>query len=52
MPSSEHSRRKKRVRQLHEDAGAIAGVLLRAAGAAVVEVGEDVDALLDDVVRG
>ena len=38
--------------QLHEDAGAVAGGLLRAAGAPVVEVDEDVDALLDDVVRG
>ena len=38
------------VRQLHEDAGAVAGVLLRAARTAVVEVDEHVDALPDDVV--
>jgi hypothetical protein len=39
------------VRHLHEDAGAVAGVDLAAAGAAMVEVLEDLDALLDDGVR-
>ncbi len=39
------------VGQLNEDASAIARGLLGAAGAAVVEVRQDVDALADDVVR-
>ena len=42
---------KKRVRHLQEDAGAVAGVLLAAAGAAVLEVQQDLDRLLDDLVR-
>ena len=36
---------------LHEDAGAVAGVRLAAAGAAVFQVEENLDRLLDDVVR-
>ena len=39
------------VRHLHEHAGAVAGVDLAAAGAAMIEVLEDLDALLDDGVR-
>ena len=36
------------VRHLDQDAGAVAGVLLAAAGAAVLEVQEDLEPLLDD----
>src|SRR6185436_16332679 len=39
------------VRQLDEDAGAVAGVDLAAACTAVIEVLEDLDALFDDGVR-
>ena len=39
------------VRHLDEDAGAVAGVGLRSAGAAVLEVAQQAQALLDDVVR-
>src|SRR6185295_12163284 len=39
------------VRQLDEDAGAVAGVDLAAARTAVIEVLEDLDALFDDGVR-
>ena len=39
------------VRHLHQHAGAVAGVDLAAAGAAMIEVLEDLDALLDDRVR-
>ena len=39
------------MRHLHEHAGAVAGVDLAAAGAAMIEVLEDLDALLDDGVR-
>ena len=39
------------MRHLHEDAGAVAGVLLAAAGAAVLQVDEDLQRLADDVVR-
>ena len=41
----------KRVRHLHENAGAVAGVLLAAAGAAVLQVNEDLQRIADDVVR-
>jgi hypothetical protein len=40
-----------RMRHLQQDAGAVAGVDLAAAGAAMVEVLQDLDALLDDGVR-
>ena len=36
------------VRHLHQDAGAVAGVLLAAAGAAVLEVQQDLEPVLDD----
>ena len=36
------------VRHLHQDARAVAGVDLAAAGAAMIEILEDLDALLDD----
>ena len=39
------------VRHLQEDAGAVAGVLLAAAGAAVLQVEQHLHALLDDGVR-
>ena len=39
-----------RVGHLGQDAGAVSGLLLRPPGAAVVEVDEDLDALLDDLV--
>ena len=39
------------MRHLQQDAGAVAGVDLAAAGAAMIEVLEDLDALLDDGVR-
>src|SRR5262249_35421288 len=39
------------VRHLHEDAGAVAGERVAAARAAVGQVLEDLEALLDDVVR-
>ena len=51
MPSLSHSLAEKRVRHLHEDAGAVAGVLLAAAGAAVLQVEQDLERLADDVVR-
>ena len=38
-----------RVGHLHEDAGAVAGERIAAAGAAVRQVAEDREALLDDV---
>jgi hypothetical protein len=38
------------VRHLHEDPGAVARLLLRPPGTAMVEVLEDLDALLDDLV--
>ena len=41
----------KGVRHLHQDPGAVAGVLLAAAGAAVLEVEQHLDRLLDDRVR-
>jgi hypothetical protein len=40
------------VRDLHQDAGAVTGVLLGPRGTTVVEVDQGLDALLDDVVRG
>jgi hypothetical protein len=40
------------VRKLEKDAGAVAGVLLEAAGSAVLEVDEDLQALADDFVGG
>ncbi len=40
------------VRDLDEDAGAVAGIGLAAGGAAVVEIFEDLDALAHEVVRG
>ena len=39
------------VRHLDQDAGAVAGQRIAAAGAAMHEVQEDLDALADDVVR-
>jgi hypothetical protein len=39
------------VRHLHEDAGAVAGVLLAAAGPAVLQVQQHLDRLVDDRVR-
>ena len=39
------------MRHLQEDAGAVTGVDLAAAGAAMIEILEDLDALLDDGVR-
>ncbi len=39
------------MRHLQEDAGAVAGVVVAAAGAAVFEVLEDLDGLAEDVVR-
>src|SRR5262249_50249133 len=39
------------VRRLDEEAGAVAGVLLAAAGAAVLQVEQPVDRHLDDLVR-
>ena len=39
-----------RVRHLHQHAGAVAGVDLAAAGAAMIEVLQDLDALLEDRV--
>ena len=39
------------VRHLHQHAGAVAGVDLGAAGAAMIEIGEDLQALLQDLVR-
>ena len=41
----------KPVRRLDQDAGAVAGVRLAAAGAAVQQVDEDLQPLLDDAVR-
>ena len=38
------------VRDLDEDAGAVAGVLFRTARAAVFEVEKDLDAVADDLV--
>ena len=43
--------RKELVRDLDENAGAVAGFRIAAAGAAVGQVDEDFDALDDDVVR-
>ena len=40
-----------RVRRLDEDAGAVAGIGFAAAGAAVLQVMQDLDGLLNDVVR-
>jgi len=40
------------VRRLEEDAGPVAGVLLRADRAAVLEVHEHLERLREDVVRG
>ena len=39
-----------RVRHLHQHAGAVAGVGLAAAGAAMVEIAQDLDGLLQDLV--
>jgi hypothetical protein len=41
----------KAIRHLHEHAGAVAGIRFAAAGAAVQEVEEDLEPLLDDGVR-
>ncbi len=41
----------KSVRHLHQDAGAVTGVFLAAAGAAVIEVLQYRERLLDDLVR-
>jgi len=38
------------MRRLHQDARAVAGVFLAAAGAAVLEIVEDLDRLADHVV--
>ena len=46
-----HSRSKKRVRNLDQDAGAIARLRIAAAGAAMRQVDQDLNALQDDVVR-
>ena len=43
--------REKLVRNLDQDAGAVAGFRIAAAGAAMRQVDQDLDALLDDVVR-
>ena len=50
MPSAAHSAAKKRVRDLHEDAAAVAHLGVGADRAAMVEVLEDREALLDDGV--
>jgi len=40
------------VRRLQQESGAVAGFLLRPAGAPVVEVGKDLQAIRDEGVRG
>ena len=45
-PSLAHSPVKEGVRDLDQDAGAVAGLRIAAAGAAVRQVDEDLDALL------
>ena len=50
-PSLAHSRREELVRDLNEDAGAVAGLRIAAARAAMRQVDQDLDALGDDVVR-
>ena len=51
MPVASHSRRRNVVGHLDEDAGAVTGQRIAAAGAAMREVAQDGEALLDDVVR-
>ena len=51
MPSGAVDLPQKPVRHLHEDAGAVAGRRLAAAGAAVQQVDQDLQSLLDDRVR-
>ena len=51
MPCARISRRRNAVGHLHEQAGAVAGLRIAAARAAVLEVHEHVDALRHDVVR-
>ena len=48
MPMRGARLREEAVRHLHQDAGAVAGVLLAAAGAAVLEVQQDLEPVLDD----
>ena len=50
-PSRAHSRCEKGVRNLDQNARAVAGLRIAAAGAAVRQVDQDLDALEDDVVR-
>ena len=50
-PRLAHSRRKELVRNLNQDAGAVAGFRIAAARAAMRQVDEDLNALGDDVVR-
>ncbi len=51
MPEPGAFAAKEGVRRLDEDAGAVAGVLLAAAGAAVFQVVQDLQTVADDVVR-
>ena len=50
MPCAAQTFTEKLVRNLHQDAGAVAGIGLAAAGAAVIEVDENGERLLDDGV--
>ncbi len=50
-PSSRAFPREEFVRDLNQDAGAVAGFRIAAAGAAVRQIDQDLDALADDFVR-
>ena len=50
-PERDRDLPEKPVRRLNQDAGAVAGVRLAAAGAAVQQVDQDLQSLLDDAVR-
>ena len=50
-PERDRDLPEKPVRRLNQDAGAVAGVRLTTAGAAVQQVDEDLQSLLDDTVR-
>ena len=51
MPSGAVDLAQEPIRHLDQDAGAVAGVGLAAAGAAVLQVDQDLQAALDDAVR-